>query len=84
MSAERSQWVKDVTTTSTNVCKKHFRLHFSIIVQRICVKFGVVIEPSSACFSLLLGDWSFFSFGVDNVLVSRFVSPFKCTVDKKL
>ena len=81
MSAER---VKDVTATSTNVCKKHFRLHFSIIVQWICVKFGVVIEPNSACFSLLLGDWSFFSFGVDSVLVSRFVSPFKCTVDKKL
>ena len=48
------------------------------------MKFGVVIEPNSACFSLLLGDYSFFSFGVNNVLVSRFVSPFKCTVDKKL
>ena len=48
------------------------------------MKFGVVIEPNSACFSLLLGDYSFFSFGVKNALVSRFVSPFKCTVDKKL
>ena len=63
---------------------KHFRLHFSITVQRICMKFGVVIEPNSACFSLLLGDYSFFSFGVENALVSRFVPPFKCTVDKKL
>ena len=48
------------------------------------MKFGVVIEPNSACFSLFLGDCSFFSFGVDNVLVSRFIFPFKCTVDKKL
>ena len=64
--------------------QKHFRLHFSIIVQRIFVKFDVVIEPNSACFSLLLGDWSFFSFGIDTVLVSIFVSPFKCTVDKNV
>ena len=48
------------------------------------MKFGVVIEPNSACLSLLLGDQSFFSFGVESALVSRFVSPFKCTVDKKL
>ena len=48
------------------------------------MKFSVVIEPNSTCFSLLLGDYTFFSFGVENVLVSRFVSPFKCTVDKKL
>ena len=60
---------------------KHFRLHFSITVQRICMKFVVVIEPNSTCFSLFLGDCSFFSFGVRNVLVSRFVSPFKCAVD---
>ena len=48
------------------------------------MKFGVVIEHNSAFFSPLLGYWSFFSFGVDNVLVSRFVSPFKCTVNKAL
>ena len=48
------------------------------------MEFGVVIEPKSACLSLLLGDKSFFSFGVDNALVSRFVPPIKCTVDKKL
>ena len=48
------------------------------------MKFGVDIEPNSACFSLLLGDKTQFIFGVENVLVSRFVPPFKCTVDKKL
>ena len=48
------------------------------------MKFGVVIEPNSGCFSLLLGDQSFFSFGVENALVSRFVLPFKCTVEKNL
>ena len=48
------------------------------------MEFGVVIEPNSACFSLFLRDSSFLSFDVENALVSRFVSPFKCTVDKKL
>ena len=47
------------------------------------MKLGAVIEPNSVCFNLLLGDYSFFSFGVENALVSRFVFPFKCTVVKK-
>ena len=84
MSAERSQWVKDVIATSTNVCKKHFRLHFSIIVQRIFVKFVVVIAPTSGCISLVLCDWSSFSFSIENILVSRFVPHSKCTVNKEL
>ena len=34
--------------------------------------------------SLVLCHWSSFGFGIGNVLVSRFVSPFKCTVNTKL
>ena len=69
--------------------KVHYRntllvCYFSITVQGICMKFGVVIEPNSACFILLLGDWSSSSFGVENVLVSTFVHPFKSTANKKL
>ena len=59
-------------------------LHFSTVVQQICVKFGVVIVPSSGCLSLVLRHCSFFSFSIENVLVSRFVPHSKCTVSKEL
>ena len=55
MSAERQQWVKGVTATSSNV-SENILDYSSITVQRIYMKFGVDIEPNSACFSLLLGD----------------------------
>ena len=61
-----------------------FQLYFSITVQQICMKFGVDITPNSGCFSLVLCRWSSFGFGIENVLASRFVSPFKCTVNTKL
>ena len=59
-------------------------MRFSITVQWICIKFGVLIDANSACCHLILGDWSSFSFGVENVLVARFDPPFKCTVNQKL
>ena len=48
------------------------------------MKFGVGITPYSSCISLILGHRSCFSFGVEKVLVLRFVCPFKCTVEKQL
>ena len=60
------------------------QLYFSITVQQICMKIGVGITPNGSCLSLVLCHWSSFSFGVENVLVSRFVSTFKCTVNTKL
>ena len=60
------------------------QLYFSITIKQICMKFGVDIAPNSGCFSLVLCHWSSFGFGVENVLASRFVSPFKCTVNMKL
>ena len=48
------------------------------------MKLGVVIEANSACCILFLGDWSSFSFGVENVLVARFDPPLKCTLKQKL
>ena len=60
------------------------QLYFSITVQQICMKLGVEITPNNGCLSLVLCHWSSFGFGVENVLASRFVSPFKCTVNTKL
>ena len=57
------------------------QLYFSIIVTQICMKIGVDITPNSGCLTLALCHWSSFGFGVENILVSRFVSPFKCTVN---
>ena len=50
------------------------QLYFSITIQQICMKFGVVITPNSGC--LVLCRWSSFGFGIGNVLVSRFCPPF--------
>ena len=60
------------------------QLYFSITVQQICIKIDVDLTPNSGCLSLVLCHWSSFGFGIGNVLVSRFVSPFKCTVKTKL
>ena len=48
------------------------------------MKFGVAITPNSGCISLLLGDYSSFTFGVEKILVSRFEPPFKCIANKTL
>ena len=58
--------------------------YFSTTVQQICMKIGVDITPNSGCLTLVLCRWSSFGFDVENVLVSRFVSTFKCTVNTKL
>ena len=59
-----------------------WKYYFSITVQWVYMKLGVGIAPNSRCLTLLLGHWNSFSFCVENVLVSRFIPPFKCTVDK--
>ena len=64
------------------VCWEMFRRHFSITVQRNRIRFGGIIAPNSGCLSLTLEPCSSFSFGVVSVLLSRFDSPFKCTVKK--
>ena len=61
-----------------------FQRHFSITVQRNHMKFGGIIAPNSGSLNLILGPCSSFSFGVVSVLLSRFDSLFKCTVNKKL
>ena len=61
-----------------------FQRHFSITVQRNHMKFGGIIAPNSGSLNLILGRCSSFSFGVVSVLLSRFDSLFKCTVNKKL
>ena len=66
------------------VCWEMFRRNFSITVQRIDMRFGGIVAPNSACLSLTLGPCSSFSFGVVSVLLTRFDSLFKCTVNKKL
>ena len=60
------------------------QLYLFITVQQICMKIVVDLTPNSGCLTLVLCHWSSFGFGVENVLVSRFVSPFKCTVNTKL
>ena len=66
------------------VCWEMLRRRFSITVQRNDIRFGGIIAPNSGCLSLTLGPCSSFSFGVVSVLLSRFDSLFKCTVNKKL
>ena len=86
--------VEDINTTNHNsllkqalklqVCWEMFRRHFSITVQRNDMRFGGIVVPNTSCLSLTLGLCSSFSFGVVSVLLSRFDSLFKCTVNKKL
>ena len=63
---------------------KMFRRHFSITMQRNRMKFGGIIAPNSGCLTLTLELCSFFRFGVVSVLLFRYDSLFKCTVNKKL
>ena len=48
------------------------------------MKFGVLVATNSGSLCISLGLCSSFSFGVVSILLLRFCSPFKCTVDKKL
>ena len=66
------------------VCWEMVRRHFSITVQRNRMRFGGIVVPTSGSLSLTLEPCSSFSFGVVSVLLSRFDSLFKCTVNKKL
>ena len=72
VSNDRPVWKKPIT----------FRWHFSITVQRNDMRFGGIVAPNSGCLSLTLGPCSSFGFGVVSVLLSRFHSLFKCTVNK--
>ena len=64
------------------VCWEMFRRHFSITVQQNDMRFGGIVAPNSGCLSLTLGPCSSFNFDVVSVLLSRFDSLFKCTVNK--
>ena len=48
------------------------------------MKFCVLVAGNSGSLCISLGLCSSFSFGVVSILLLRFGSPFKCTVDKKL
>ena len=48
------------------------------------MKLGVLVAGSSGSLGISMGLFSSFSFGVVSILLLRFCSPFKCTVDKKL
>ena len=48
------------------------------------MKIGVLVAGNSGSLCISLGLYSSFSFGVVSILLLRFRSPFKCTVDKKL
>ena len=48
------------------------------------MRFGGIVAPNSGSLVLTLGLCSSFRFGVVSVLLSRFDSLFKCTVNKKL
>ena len=63
---------------------KMFQRHFSITMQRNRMKFGGIVAPNSGSLNLTLEPCSSFSFGVVSVLLSRFDSLFKRTVNKKL
>ena len=58
--------------------------YFSVHFQQNYMRFGVSTTPNSNSLNLDLRLCSSFSFGVENVLVSRFDPPFKCTADKEL
>ena len=66
------------------VCWEMFRRHFSITMQRNYMRFGGIVAPNTSCLNVTLRPCSSFSFGVVSVLLSRFDSLFKCTVNKKL
>ena len=53
-------------------------------MQQNTTKFGVVVAANSSCLHLDLDLCSSFSFDVVSVLLSRFDSLFKCTVNKTL
>ena len=63
---------------------KRFCWHFSVTIQRNCMKLGVLVAGSSGSLCLSLGLCNSISFVVVSILLLRFCSPFKCTVDKKL
>ena len=48
------------------------------------MKLGVLVAANSGSLCISLGLCSSFSFVVVNILLCRFLSAFKCTVDKKL
>ena len=48
------------------------------------MKLGVLVAADSGSLLISLSPNSSFKFGVISVLLLRFYSPFKCTVDKKL
>ena len=48
------------------------------------MRFDGIVAPNSGCLSLTLGLCSSFKFGVVSVLLSRFDTLFKCTVNKTL
>ena len=48
------------------------------------MKFGMLVAADSGSLCMSLGPYSSFSFGLVSILLLRFCSPFKCTVDKKL
>ena len=48
------------------------------------MKLGVLVAGNSGSLCISLGLCSSFSFGIVSILLLRFCSPFKCTVDKKL
>ena len=60
---------------------KMFQRHFSVTVQRNRMKFSGIVAPNSGSLNLNLGPCTSFSFGVVNVLLSRFDSLFKCSAD---
>ena len=45
------------------------------------MRFGGIVAPNGGCLSLTLGLCSSFRFGVVSVLLSRFDTPLKCTVN---
>ena len=67
-----------------NLYSLDYNIDFSNTVQWILMQFGLVIAPNSGCLNLVLQCYSSFGFGAQNVFVSIFDPPFKCTVDKKL
>ena len=54
-----ARMVKVVAHTCTFVCTK---CYFSTTVQQICMKFDVVLAPTSDYLCLVLWHWSSFSF----------------------
>ena len=48
------------------------------------MKLGVLVAGNSGSLCISLGLCNSFIFGVVSILLLRFLSPFKCTVDKKL